>query len=92
MGQVRNVLVRHLLCEGTVDERIRDLLERKRDIFENYADSSVMGEENRRGDHQPIIQDIIEEERRAHGVGAQEDEEKHQGTMEQEAEDCGDPM
>ena len=92
MGQVRNVLVRHLLCEGTVDERIRDLLERKRDIFENYADSSVMGEENRRGDHQPIIQDIIEEERRAHGVGAQEDEEEHQGTMEQEAEDCGDPM
>lgn len=68
MGQVRKVLVRHLLCADTVDERIRSLLMEKHDIFENYADSSAMGEENRKKEAQSVIQNIIREERQAYGL------------------------
>jgi len=85
MGQVRNVLVRHLLCEHTVDERIRDLLERKQDIFEQYADSSVMGEENRKRDSQSVIQNIIDEERKVHGVRLGNEEEEEDKTGEEDA-------
>lgn len=41
MGQTRNVLVFRLLCAGTVDECILKMLERKRDIFNTYADRSL---------------------------------------------------
>ena len=40
MGQTRNVLVYRLLCEGTVDERIISILEKKQAIFEAFADKS----------------------------------------------------
>lgn len=41
MGQARNVLVYHLLCENTIDERITDLLIDKQAIFNAFADKSV---------------------------------------------------
>ena len=43
MGQVRNVLVYRLLCDESVDERIMEILENKQNIFDNFADKSVMG-------------------------------------------------
>ena len=43
MGQVRNVIVYRLLCEDSVDERIIELLENKQNIFDSFADKSVMG-------------------------------------------------
>ncbi|MBR5420730.1 MAG: DEAD/DEAH box helicase [Lachnospiraceae bacterium] len=42
MGQTRNVLVYHLLCPHTVDERMVRLLEEKQAEFDNYADESVV--------------------------------------------------
>lgn len=44
MGQVRNVLVYRLLCDESVDERIMEILENKQNIFDSFADKSVMGE------------------------------------------------
>ncbi|MBO5567860.1 MAG: DEAD/DEAH box helicase, partial [Clostridia bacterium] len=41
MGQTRKVLVYHLLSANTIDERIDDILERKQDIFNAFADKSV---------------------------------------------------
>lgn len=46
MGQTRNVLVYRLLCEGTVDENITELLEEKQLIFDAFADKSVAATEN----------------------------------------------
>ncbi|MBP5253900.1 MAG: DEAD/DEAH box helicase [Lachnospiraceae bacterium] len=44
MGQVRNVLVCHLLSENTVDEHMVRILEQKQREFDAYADPSVMAE------------------------------------------------
>ena len=41
MGQARKVLVYRLLCENTIDERITELLEEKRAIFNAFADKSA---------------------------------------------------
>ena len=42
MGQVRNVIVFHLLCEGTVDEAVMQILQEKQEEFDTYADESAM--------------------------------------------------
>ncbi len=44
MGQVRNVLVYHLLCAGTVDEDMIGILEEKQLEFKNFADESVVAD------------------------------------------------
>ncbi|MCR4657791.1 MAG: DEAD/DEAH box helicase [Lachnospiraceae bacterium] len=44
MGQVRNVLVYHLLCEDTVDEAMLDRLSEKQMEFDAFADESSMAE------------------------------------------------
>ena len=44
MGQVRNVLVYHLLCEDTVDEAMVRMLDAKQMEFDVYADKSSVGE------------------------------------------------
>ncbi|MCR4740366.1 MAG: DEAD/DEAH box helicase [Lachnospiraceae bacterium] len=44
MGQVRNVLVLHLLCEDTVDEAMLKRLSEKQLEFDTFADRSAMGE------------------------------------------------
>ena len=41
MGQSRKVLVYRLLCEKTVDEKIMDMLQKKQEIFDKFADESV---------------------------------------------------
>ena len=46
MGQSRNVLVFRLLCVDTIDEKITELLESKQDIFDAFADTSVIAEES----------------------------------------------
>ncbi len=43
MGQVRNVLVYHLLCPETIDEAMLDLLYRKQKEFDIFAHESSMG-------------------------------------------------
>ncbi|MBQ6582276.1 MAG: hypothetical protein IJH77_00460, partial [Mogibacterium sp.] len=44
MGQIRNVLVYHLLCEHTVDEAVLRMLETKQQEFDAFADESAMAE------------------------------------------------
>ena len=44
MGQVRNVLVYHLLCENTVDEAMVMMLERKQQEFDVFADESALAD------------------------------------------------
>ncbi len=46
MGQTRDVLVYRLLCEDTVDEQMLTLLEDKQEQFDNFAEDSVIGQEN----------------------------------------------
>ena len=41
MGQVRNVLVCHLLCEDTVDEAVMERIRRKQLQFDLYAEESA---------------------------------------------------
>ena len=61
MGQARNVLVYRLLCEDTVDERIMELLDEKRDVFDAFADTSAAAEQSAELDDKTFGQ-IIEEE------------------------------
>jgi len=50
MGQARNVLVYHLLCDDTIDERLTGLLARKQAEFDAFADKSVSAEAAARKD------------------------------------------
>ena len=62
MGQVRNVLVHHLLCEGTVDEAMMLLLQRKQREFEVYAEESAMAVATENLVDNDWIQDFMEKE------------------------------
>lgn len=61
MGQARNVHVHRLLCERTVDERIRELLNSKQYIFDTFADKSVAAERTMEVDDKSFGK-IVEEE------------------------------
>lgn len=73
MGQTRNVLVYRLLCDDTVDEKITDLLESKQEIFDAFADQSVVAGESAELDEKTFGSIMQEEtarisEKRASGV------------------------
>lgn len=61
MGQARNVHVHRLLCERTVDERLRELLNSKQYIFDTFADKSVAAERTMEVDEKSFGK-IVEEE------------------------------
>ena len=63
MGQLRSVLVYRLLCEDSVDERVMELLTEKQQIFDEYADESVVGSENLARSEQEWIADMIAQEK-----------------------------
>ena len=64
MGQVRNVLVCHLLCENTIDEAVTDLLETKQAEFDRFADESAIADAADTLADREWIHRTIEEERR----------------------------
>ena len=66
MGQARSVLVYHLLAEDTIDERIMEVLEKKQQIFDTYADISAAAEGMEASDlsEKSFAELIKEEERR----------------------------
>lgn len=64
MGQVRDVLVYRLLADDTVDEKIMEILATKQDIFDNFADESVVGTESLKPGEQSWINSLVEEERK----------------------------
>jgi len=61
MGQIRKVQVHRLLAKGSVDDRIRELQERKSLLFDEYARKSDAKEANRRAvdptEHRPEFLD-----------------------------------
>ena len=64
MGQIRNVLVYHLLCENSIDESVQRILEEKEKDFLLYADESAMAEAEAQLADQEWIRSVVEQERR----------------------------
>ena len=64
MGQVRDVLVYRLLAEDTIDERIMEILRDKQNLFDNFADESVLGDESLKPKEQNWITSMVEEEKK----------------------------
>ncbi len=62
MGQVRNVLVYRLLCEGSVDEAMMRILSEKQAEFDAFADESAMAEATENILDREWIQSFIEME------------------------------
>ncbi len=63
MGQVRNVLVYHLLCENTVDEAMKRLNDEKQAEFDMFAEESALAEAADAMPDRAWIQSVIEQER-----------------------------
>ncbi|HHY09462.1 MAG TPA: DEAD/DEAH box helicase, partial [Firmicutes bacterium] len=64
MGQIQNVIVHRLLCVGTIDERMNEMLKRKQLEFDTYADESLVGQESlKKHSESAWIKRFIEEER-----------------------------
>lgn len=73
MGQARSVLVHRLLAEGSIDERICELLREKSDIFERYAEDSVIDEANKAAEQAGgVLNRLLEEERKRLGIEEKE--------------------
>ncbi|MDO5701768.1 MAG: DEAD/DEAH box helicase [Lachnospiraceae bacterium] len=64
MGQIRKVVVFHLLCENTVDEAVIRLLEDKRKEFSLFADESAMADAEAELTGKDWIRDVVEAERK----------------------------
>ena len=62
MGQVKNVLVYHLLCPDTVDERMMDILGEKQFQFDSFADESAIADAYENKMDSDWIRKVIEEE------------------------------
>ena len=62
MGQSRSVMVHRLLMENSVDERIMELLRQKSEVFEHFADESVIGEMDIQVNENTVMKNIVAEE------------------------------
>ncbi|MHC4339669.1 MAG: DEAD/DEAH box helicase [Planctomycetota bacterium] len=63
MGQTRRVVVHRMLARDSVDERIVELLEEKRDLFERFARESLIKEASKEATAASPVVKIIEAER-----------------------------
>lgn len=63
MGQVRDVLVYRLLSEDSIDEHIMEILREKQNVFDNFADESVVGAESLKEKEQAWISRMVAEEK-----------------------------
>lgn len=68
MGQPKAVMVHRLYMDQTVDEKIREILARKRRDFDMYADKSEIGRQSLKVIDTDAIMQIIQEERKRHGI------------------------
>ena len=68
MGQTRNVEVFRLLSDETVDERILEILKTKQEIFDKFADESVVAQEAEELTESALSAQIIEEEKKRLGI------------------------
>ena len=63
MGQLKNVLIFHLLCENSIDEAIQKLSEGKEKEFDLFAEESALAEAADSMPDSEWIRDIVEKER-----------------------------
>lgn len=63
MGQVRDVLVYRLLSEDSIDEHIMQILRDKQNVFDNFAEESVVGTESLKEKEQAWISRMVAEEK-----------------------------
>jgi len=68
MGQTRNVEVFRLLSDETVDERVLEILKTKQEIFDKFADESVVAQDAEELAESTISAQIIEEEKKRLGI------------------------
>lgn len=69
MGQTRNVEVFRLLSDDSVDERVLEILKTKQEIFDKFADESVVATEAEELTESAMSAQIIAEERSRLGLG-----------------------
>lgn len=62
MGQKRKVFVYRLLCAGTIDEKIMELLADKQMIFDTFADASAAAEKVNQTLNQQTMEEIVQEQ------------------------------
>ena len=73
MGQERGVTVYRLLMKDSIDERIMQILKEKQEIFDLYADHSVVGDQDLKQNKQAYLKELMEEElRRLEGKNEEE--------------------
>ena len=63
MGQTNPVFVYHLLTENSIDDAVMKISKEKQEIFNQYADDSVIGDISQNIVSDEWIQNIIEQER-----------------------------
>ncbi len=62
MGQAHNVLVHRLLTADSVDEKLLEVLKKKTEIFNEFADESVVGEINMQESENEFMTSLIRSE------------------------------
>jgi len=68
MGQSQSVVVHRLLMDDTVDERVMEILAQKTQLFDNFADESVIGEMDTQINESAVMKDIVAAERKRLGI------------------------
>lgn len=71
MGQSQAVIVHRLLMQDSVDERIMNILQQKTELFNNFADESIIGEMDTQLNEKQVMNSIIEEEMKRLGLEPQ---------------------
>ncbi len=67
MGQSQSVMVHRLLMDDSIDERVMEILQQKTQLFDNFADESVIGAMDTQI-NESAMKDIIAGERKRLGV------------------------
>lgn len=68
MGQSQSVMVHRLLMDDTVDERVMELLHQKEQLFDSFADESLIGEMDLQINENAVMKDIVAKERERLGL------------------------
>lgn len=68
MGQSQSVIVHRLLMDDTVDERVMEILKQKSQLFDRFADESLIGEMDTQINENAVMKNIIEEEKKRLGL------------------------
>lgn len=68
MGQSQSVMVHRLLMDDTVDERVMEILKQKSQLFDSFADESVIGEMDTQINENAVMKNIIVEEKKRLGL------------------------